>query len=98
MAHETVLDRKDLFDLLVSQLSEFVVVLADPGGVFTSWHPGVQAHFGYSRDEFIGQSIELLLPVAERLRGVGGGGLVGAPGTRPARDTPKRINKNTPRR
>ena len=62
--------RKDLFDLLVAQLHDFVVVLADPEGRFQSWHPGVQRVFGYGPDEFIGQSFELLLPTAERLRGV----------------------------
>jgi PAS domain S-box-containing protein len=71
MAGEPVPDRRELFDLLVSQLSEFVIVLANEEGNFTSWHPGVQTHFGYSREEFIGQSIDLLLPIPERLRGVG---------------------------
>src|SRR5579863_6815391 len=68
---EPALDRRELFDLLVAQLNEFVIVLANTQGDFTTWHPGVQTYFGYSRDEFIGQNVELLLPIAERLRGVG---------------------------
>lgn len=71
MPDEPTLDRKDLFDLLVAQLNEFVIVLANPEGNFTTWHPGVESHFGYSREEFIGQNIEVLLPIAERFRGVG---------------------------
>lgn len=94
MADETPLNRKDLFDLLVAQLSEFVIVLADPEGFFTSWHPGVEAHFGYTREEFIGQSLELLLPVPERLRGVGRRELELAAETGRASDTRWLMKKN----
>src|SRR5579875_3301094 len=62
---------KNLFDLLVSQLSDFVIVLADAGGRFISWHPGVEAQLGYRREEFIGQAAEILLPEQDRLAGVG---------------------------
>lgn len=94
MADKTALSGKDLLELLVSQLSEFVVVLADNDGVFTSWHPGVEAHFGYTRDEFIGHSTELLLPVTERLRGVGRRELERAAETGRASDTRWLIKKN----
>lgn len=63
--------RQELFDSLISRLREFVIVLAGPDGRFTTWHQGVEQLFGYSQDEFIGQHSELLLPPAERARGVG---------------------------
>ena len=69
-AEEPQPNRKDLLDLLVAELHDFVVVLADPEGHFRSWHPGVKQVFDYGPDEFIGQNFELLLPMAERLRGV----------------------------
>ncbi len=64
-------DRRDLLDRLVAQLSDFVIVLASTEGRFTSWHPGVQQVFDYGPDEFIGQGVELLFPVGDRLRGRG---------------------------
>lgn len=94
MADEIALTRQDLLDLLVAQLNEFVVVLADAEGMFTSWHPGVEMHFGYTRDEFIGQTIELLLPVVERLRGVGRRELERAAETGRASDTRWLVKKN----
>jgi PAS domain S-box-containing protein len=94
MADDVKLGRQDLLDLLVAQLTEFVVIVADADGVFTSWHPGVQTHFGYTRDEFIGQSIELLLPITERLRGVGRRELERAAETGRASDTRWLIKKN----
>lgn len=66
MPDESNLSKKDLLDLLVARLSEFVIVLLDTQGCFTSWHSGVEVQFGYSRDEFVGQNLELLLPPAER--------------------------------
>lgn len=56
----------DLFELLISELSELVIVLIDKDGKFRSWNPGVQRQFGYAQEEFIGQHLSLLLPEAER--------------------------------
>jgi PAS domain S-box-containing protein len=63
--------QKELLELLVSELQELVVVLVDTEGKFISWHPGVERQFGYKAEEFIGQSFDLLLPVADRLNGAG---------------------------
>ncbi|MBV9265547.1 MAG: PAS domain S-box protein [Acidobacteriaceae bacterium] len=87
MREETALLRKELFDAFVSQLSDFVVVFASPAGTFTSWHPGVQQYFGYSREEFVGQSVEILLPPADRLRGDAARELEDAARTGKASDT-----------
>ena len=69
MSDESTPSRKELFELLVSRLREFVIVLADTEGAFTSWNPGVQKVFGYSADEFIGQPTEILFPLPDRLTG-----------------------------
>ncbi|MBV8895056.1 MAG: PAS domain S-box protein [Acidobacteriaceae bacterium] len=58
-----------LLHLLVSQLNEFVIVVADVNGRFTSWHPGVQAEFGYTADEFIGMPVAMLFPEPDRSNG-----------------------------
>jgi PAS domain S-box-containing protein len=55
--------------LLVAELDEFVVVLSDTSGDFTSWHPGVLKQFGYTSGEFIGQNLELLFPAEVRNSG-----------------------------
>ncbi len=70
MSEELSLSRPELFDLLVSHLRDFVIVLLDTSGHFTSWHPGVEQNFGYLPDEFIGRHLEILLPMAEQLRGI----------------------------
>jgi PAS domain S-box-containing protein len=71
MASDPRETRQQLFDVLVSQLSEFVIVLADREGRFISWHPGVEVQLGYSREEFVGKPAEMLLTEGDRARGVG---------------------------
>lgn len=61
--------REHLLDLLVAQLHEFVVVVADVDGRFRSWHPGVLAEFGYGADEFIGMPVAMLFPEPDRSNG-----------------------------
>lgn len=69
MISETALSRKDMFELLLAQLNEFVVVFVDANGAFTSWHPGVENIFGYNAEEFIGQPTAILFPLADRATG-----------------------------
>jgi len=63
------LTHNEQLEFLVSELEEFVVVLCDTSGKFTSWHPGVLAQFGYTVGEFIGKDLELLFPEEVRNRG-----------------------------
>ena len=63
-------DKTEAFELLINELTEIVIVLLDADGKFTSWNPGVQIQFGYTRDEFIGQCLNLLLPAADQAAGV----------------------------
>lgn len=69
MITDTGDNRQELVEILISQLNEFVIVLVDPDGLFTTWHPGVERLFGYTRGEFVGKHIDILLPVPDRLHG-----------------------------
>ncbi len=63
------LSAKELLKSLVDELTEFIIVLLDTQGRFTSWHPGVERQFGYGPDEFLGCGLDLLLPPPERYSG-----------------------------
>lgn len=65
----TVLDSKERFELLVSELEDFVIVLINNDGRFSSWNPGVERLFGYTKDEFIGQHLSILVPEPDRSSG-----------------------------
>ena len=69
MIQPSVLANADCLELLISQLNEFVIVVASTEGKFTSWHPGVEQQFGYKADEFIGQGVELLFTPEDRMQG-----------------------------
>lgn len=94
MSEAPRLTRPELLDLLVADLSDFVVILLDTNGHFTTWNPGVEQHFGYTAEEFIGQHLEVLLPVAERLRGIAKRELEQAAETGKASDTRWLVKKS----
>jgi PAS domain S-box-containing protein len=43
------------------------IIAADQDGIIRFWNPAAQRLFGYSADEAVGQSLDLIIP--ERLRG-----------------------------
>jgi PAS domain S-box-containing protein len=63
------LSENNLLKSLVDELTEFVVVLLNTQGRFTSWHPGVERLFGYGREDFLECGLDLLLPPSERHSG-----------------------------
>ena len=69
LSGEAELKTKDQFELLVSELKDFVIVLLDNDGRFSSWHPGVERLFGYTQGEFVGQHLSILMPGPDRFNG-----------------------------
>ncbi len=63
------MENKDRFELLVSELEDFIIVLIDNDGAFSSWHPGVERLFGYTQEEFVGQHLSILVPEPDRSNG-----------------------------
>lgn len=90
----TEAQRQHLLDYLISQLTEFVVVVADVEGRFSSWHPGVKQLFGYDASEFLGMSVTMLLPEPDRLAGDGERELASAAVTGKASDTRWLVTKD----
>jgi PAS domain S-box-containing protein len=56
----TFADSGKLYEILVAELSDFVIVLIDRTGCLASWNPGVETHFGYTEQEFVGREACLL--------------------------------------
>ena len=55
----------NLFQAIVEQVSD-AIILADRQGAIRLWNAGAEAIFGYSSQEVIGQSLDVIIP--ERLR------------------------------
>ena len=58
-------DRFELADLILEQVAD-AVICTDPSGAISRWNRASAALFGYSAEEAMGQSVELIIP--EHLR------------------------------
>jgi PAS domain S-box-containing protein len=56
-----------LFRRIVEEMSE-AVIFADRQGVVRLWNRGAESMFGYSADEALGQSLDLIIPERFRAR------------------------------
>ena len=56
----------DLLSHAVLSTPSDAIIAADRDGVIRFWNPGAERIFGFTRDEAIGQSLDIIIP--ERLR------------------------------
>jgi PAS domain S-box-containing protein len=54
------------FEQLVNAIGDAVIV-SGPDGAITLWNPAAEHMFGFTQEEALGQSLDLIIP--ERLRG-----------------------------
>lgn len=62
-------DRAELYDILISHLTDSVVFLMDCQGCIASWNPGVARILGYSEDDWLEQSADLTFTEEDRASG-----------------------------
>lgn len=49
-----------LYEILVRELTDFVVFLMDPTGCIVSWNPGVRNALGYCEEDWLGRSVQMI--------------------------------------
>src|SRR5207245_8517115 len=54
-AEETLRQSEERFRLLVSEVTDYAILMLDPEGRIASWNAGAERIKGYKRDEIIGQ-------------------------------------------
>jgi PAS domain S-box-containing protein len=54
------------FEQLINAIGD-AIVISDARGSITLWNPGAERMFGFTQDEAMGKSLDLIIP--ERLRG-----------------------------
>lgn len=62
-------EHAQLYDILISQLTDFAVFLTDQQGFMVSWNPGVERILGYSEAEWIGQPVEIIFTPEDQAQG-----------------------------
>ncbi len=68
--HPAQADHAQLYEMLVAELTDFVVFLMDPEGCIVSWNPGVERIIGYREAEWIGQSARIIFTPEDRAAGI----------------------------
>ncbi|MBP2314740.1 PAS domain-containing protein [Azospirillum soli] len=54
-------------DQFVTAIGDAIIV-SDPRGAITVWNPAAERMFGFSRDEALGRSLDLIIPERQRQR------------------------------
>ncbi|PWC32186.1 PAS domain S-box protein [Azospirillum sp. TSO22-1] len=54
-------------DQFVTAIGDAIIV-SDAKGAITVWNPAAERMFGFGRDEALGQSLDLIIPVRQRQR------------------------------
>jgi len=65
-----VLDQGKLYQQIVESATGFAILTMDPAGLVTSWNPGAQRLTGFSHDEIIGRSADIIFIPEDRNAGV----------------------------
>lgn len=65
MPHPPSLDPQAHLAAII-QSSDDAIVSKDPNGIITSWNPGAERIFGYTADEVVGKSIQIIIPEDRR--------------------------------
>jgi len=64
-----VIDREELFQLLVESAIDFAIFTTDGDGLVTSWNGGGEHLMGYAEDEIVGQSADVIFSAEDRAAG-----------------------------
>ena len=69
-AEETLRQSEERFRLLVSEVTDYAILMLDPEGVVVSWNAGAERIKGYKAEEIIGQHFSCFYPPEERDKSV----------------------------
>lgn len=58
--------KEELFELLVQSSSDIAIFTMDPIGITTTWNIGAERLFGYSQDEILGRSADVIFTPEDR--------------------------------
>src|SRR3989440_5593419 len=64
-AEEALRQSEERFRLLVSEVTDYAILMLDPEGRIASWNAGAERIKGYKRDEIIGQHFSLFYPAED---------------------------------
>src|SRR5207245_9086918 len=64
-AEEALRQSEERFRLLVSEVTDYAILMLDPEGRIASWNAGAERIKGYKRDEIVGHNLSRFYPAQE---------------------------------
>ncbi|WP_137390194.1 sensor histidine kinase [Rhodoligotrophos defluvii] len=61
--------KEELFELILDSATDYAIFTTDPRGLVTSWNSGAERLFGFSEEEIVGQSGDLIFTPEDRVAG-----------------------------
>jgi PAS domain S-box-containing protein len=95
---ELVAPPENVFRRIVADATDFSILLLDENGAILMWNAGAEAIFGYTSEEVLARSFEILFTVEDRERGMPAKELAAALRDGRADDTRWHVGKNGRRR
>src|SRR5690349_13781400 len=66
----SAMNHAQLYEMLISELTDFAIFLIDPTGCIATWNRGVERILGYSEREWVGKQVEIIFTPEDRASGV----------------------------
>lgn len=66
----TLRESEERLSLLVESAKDYVIIAMDKDGFINMWNSGAERAFGYTREEILGQPVEILFTPEDREKGV----------------------------
>jgi PAS domain S-box-containing protein len=63
-------NKEELFELLVESSIDFAIFTLDPDGLATSWNVGAERLFGFSEEQMLGRSADVIFTAEDRAASV----------------------------
>jgi two-component system CheB/CheR fusion protein len=63
-------DSEERLDLVMKSVIDYAIITTDVNGLITGWNPGAKKMFGYTLDEILGKTADVIFTPEDRKKGV----------------------------
>ena len=69
-AEEKLRESEDRLSLIIKSIGDYAIITTDSDGIINSWNPGAEIIFGYTENEVLGKSLDIIFTEKQISEGV----------------------------